>query len=53
MILAAIAIVSIEERQKVMPRITEKETLRCPDKSNDRRPINHLHDVLLSLEIKN
>ena len=30
----------------MMSARSKKETMQCPDKSSDRRPINHLYNIL-------
>ena len=52
MIHEPIGIASIKERQRIMSAMSKKETMQYSNKSSDRRPINHLRDVSLSLKIK-
>ena len=44
-VLAPTVTVSFKERQKIMSARSKKETMQCPDKSCDRRPINHLCNI--------
>ena len=52
MIHAPIVIPPVKERQRIMSAMSKKETMQYSNKSSDRRPINHLHDVSISLKIK-